>query len=569
MKKHNTLKAVLITLCVVILLTWLVPGGSIQTGKFQVIKDGSQLGLFNLFSYQQPLLQYFGYVVVFVLVVGGFYGILNNIPAYHALINKTSKQIETGKELCYAIPMAVLTALVYMPAAIKFVGTLYGILAVVLVAVLLSAVATLLAKILDNKYIFMILVMTLFASLVNVAGLQLVMFLLAPFVVSVMIKTGIDKKKVAIATISSILLGVMTTTYASTNLDAAYSMLNITNYNTNVVYKFIVLLLGLVILAYNLVETNKKVKEKVVVKEENKKDNVKEAKLTKETKVTKKTSKTTKSSKKTTKKTTKKNPNKADLIDQDVIMLKAENVKQSLIPLAVILGLLAVLTVIAFMPWSTVFGVKYFEVLVKDISSYSIFGFKLFSKLLGGIVEFGGWSLNNLNILVFFTVLLIAFIYKVKLDDLIDGFIDGVSKAVVPALLTGLVYLIVVINALHPFQAYIYNALLGLNKGFSLIITSLIAALGSVLNGDMTYTFYSILPQITLKAADIKLNPLIALTVQMIYGLVMFVAPTSVVLLYGLSKFEINYTDWIKSVWKIVLELLVLVLIILVLVSLI
>ncbi len=569
MKKHNTLKAVLITLCVVILLTWLVPGGSIQTGKFQVIKDGSQLGLFNLFSYQQPLLQYFGYVVVFVLVVGGFYGILNNIPAYYALINKTSKQIETGKELCYAIPMAVLTALVYMPAAIKFVGTLYGILAVVLVAVLLSAVATLLAKILDNKYIFMILVMTLFASLVNVAGLQLVMFLLAPFVVSVMIKTGIDKKKVAIATISSILLGVMTTTYASTNLNAAYSMLNITNYNTNVVYKFIVLLLGLVILAYNLVETNKKVKEKVVVKEENKKDNVKEAKLTKETKVTKKTSKTTKSSKKTTKKTTKKNPNKADLIDQDVIMLKAENVKQSLIPLAVILGLLAVLTVIAFMPWSTVFGVKYFEVLVKDISSYSIFGFKLFSKLLGGIVEFGGWSLNNLNILIFFTVLLIAFIYKVKLDDLIDGFIDGVSKAVVPALLTGLVYLIVVINALHPFQAYIYNALLGLNKGFSLIITSLIAALGSVLNGDMTYTFYSILPQITLKAADIKLNPLIALTVQMIYGLVMFVAPTSVVLLYGLSKFEINYTDWIKSVWKIVLELLVLVLIILVLVSLI
>ena len=569
MKKHNTLKAVLITLCVVILLTWLVPGGSIQTGKFQVIKDGSQLGLFNLFSYQQPLLQYFGYVVVFVLVGGGFYGILNNIPAYHALINKTSKQIETGKELCYAIPMAVLTALVYMPAAIKFVGTLYGIFAVVLVAVLLSAVATLLAKILDNKYIFMILVMALFASLVNVAGLQLVMFLLAPFVVSVMIKTGIDKKKVAIATISSILLGVMTTTYASTNLNAAYSMLNITNYNTNVVYKFIVLLLGLVILAYNLVETNKKVTEKVVVKEENKKDNVKEAKLTKETKVTKKTSKTTKSSKKTTKKTTKKNPNKADLIDQDVIMLKAENVKQSLIPLAVILGLLAVLTVIAFMPWSTVFGVKYFEVLVKDISSYSIFGFKLFSKLLGGIVEFGGWSLNNLNILVFFTVLLIAFIYKVKLDDLIDGFIDGVSKAVVPALLTGLVYLIVVINALHPFQAYIYNALLGLNKGFSLIITSLIAALGSVLNGDMTYTFYSILPQITLKAADIKLNPLIALTVQMIYGLVMFVAPTSVVLLYGLSKFEINYTDWIKSVWKIVLELLVLVLIILVLVSLI
>ena len=361
----------------------------------------------------------------------------------------------------------------------------------------------------------------------------------------------------------------MTTTYASTNLNAAYSMLNITNYNTNVVYKFIVLLLGLVILAYNLVETNKKVTEKVVVKEENKKDNVKEAKLTKETKVTKKTSKTTKSSKKTTKKTTKKNPNKADLIDQDVIMLKAENVKQSLIPLAVILGLLAVLTVIAFMPWNTVFGVKYFEVLVKDISSYSIFGFKLFSKLLGGIVEFGGWSLNNLNILIFFTVLLIAFIYKVKLDDLIDGFIDGVSKAVVPALLTGLVYLIVVINALHPFQAYIYNALLGLNKGFSLIITSLIAALGSVLNGDMTYTFYSILPQITLKAADIKLNPLIALTVQMIYGLVMFVAPTSVVLLYGLSKFEINYTDWIKSVWKIVLELLVLVLIILVLVSLI
>ena len=51
------------------------------------------------------------------------------------------------------------------------------------------------------------------------------------------------------------------------------------------------------------------------------------------------------------------------------------------------------------------------------------------------------------------------------------------------------------------------------------------------------------------------------------YGVAMLVAPTSVVLIATLSYLHIPYQNWLKNIWKLLLELVVVLLIIFTIVS--
>ena len=87
MKRHNTIKVVLVTLLVFMLLSWILPAAYFS-GSY-ADQGRVQMGLFDLFSYPTTAISYFGYIAVFILVVGGFYGILNTIPAYRTLLDNT------------------------------------------------------------------------------------------------------------------------------------------------------------------------------------------------------------------------------------------------------------------------------------------------------------------------------------------------------------------------------------------------------------------------------------------------------------------------------------------------
>ena len=49
----------------------------------------------------------------------------------------------------------------------------------------------------------------------------------------------------------------------------------------------------------------------------------------------------------------------------------------------------------------------------------------------------------------------------------------------------------------------------------------------------------------------------IAIIWQATYGFAMLFVPTSVILVLGLSYLNVSYFKWLKAIWKIVLELLV------------
>ena len=89
MKKHNTIKVVLITMLVFLLLSWILPA-AYYSGQY-VDQGRVQMGLFDLFNYPITAFSYFGYIGLFFILVGGFYGILYKIPAYRIFLERIVK----------------------------------------------------------------------------------------------------------------------------------------------------------------------------------------------------------------------------------------------------------------------------------------------------------------------------------------------------------------------------------------------------------------------------------------------------------------------------------------------
>ena len=115
MKKYDLFKIVGITILFVALLTWLIPVSQ-YTGNEMYVGDISRLGIANLFATGIYSLNTIMYQVTFLLVLGGFYGLLSSIDAYKTLINKIVKKLE-GKEIVFVLVTSFAFAGNYVSAA--------------------------------------------------------------------------------------------------------------------------------------------------------------------------------------------------------------------------------------------------------------------------------------------------------------------------------------------------------------------------------------------------------------------------------------------------------------------
>ena len=553
MKKHNALKVVLVSLVLFLILSWIIPA-AYYSGQF-MDQGRVQMGLFDFFEYPLTAISYFGYIPVFLLFVGGFYGVLYKIPAYRNLLDKVAAK---GKA---------------------------------------------------HNAITITLIVSLLALGVSICGLQVGFALFIPFLVSVLLLMGYDKKMTAYILVGAMTAGFVGTTYASQNVGLALSTLSLT-FDYQIGVRFILLAVAVFLVVLNVLLAVKK-QEKVVI-EEIKLDNNKKADKNEEVVVEKVEESAKKSEVKSTakKSTTKgagknagkntgknskaktsgskgksskngkgskstKNANKAALKDGDVIVAKNGcGCCHSLVPtevdgtrktwpISLVFGLIFVLMVLAFIPWGeTGFKVTVFTDLTKNVQEFELFGFPIFAKLLGSIVPFGEWGVNQLFFPSALALLLIVVIYGVKFNEVLDGFVAGMKKAVSPALVSIAMYTALVIVTYHPFQLTIYKAILDLTKGFNIATTALVTLLASVFNSDPIYTAQSYLPYYVSVVTNADNYPLVAVIYQTIYGFATLVAPTSLVLMATLSYLKVNYLDWLKTVWKLILELFVILLII-------
>ncbi len=550
--KSTSLKVVLISTLALMLLTWILPAAYYSSGQY-IDQGHQQMGLFDLFNYPVTALSYFGYIAFFVLAIGAFYGILNKIPAYRTFLD-------------------------------KFVSKVRG----------------------TEKFVLVIIILLL-AVLTSIGGMQLALLALFPMLVSIILLMGFDKMVAAMTLVGSVMIGMAGSTYAYGNTNIILTILSI-NITSEMITKVVILVLGLVLLIANIMLYIKKTDSvtKVIAKDskknmekEDKKLEVKETKVVKEekttkssnsSKTTKSTSKSGKSSKSNSKNGTKKNTKsssrkniKAAVKDEEVIVVKEAvnggdavtklvpsevSTQHNIWPFSLMFILFFVLLVLAYLPWVNGFGVNAFTDATKAVSEFELFGFPIFGKLLGTVNSFGNWTVVDMLLPMALIILFLALVYKVKVQDILDGALAGIKKALPLGLIVVLLYACLVIVTYHPFQLVIYKTLLGVIDKFGVVgalMSSLVAMLASIFNVDPSYTFQSVLLYLASVVTDNTVYPVIGVIFQAMYGFTMLFAPTSVILMVVLSYLDIPYTKWIKTIWKLLLEVLVVLLIVFIL----
>lgn len=535
MKKNNTIKVVLITTIVLLVLSWIFKAAYFQ-GEF-VDQGRVQMGLFDLFNYPLTALSYFGYIALYLIAVGGFYGILYKIPAYRNLLDKISGVFK------------------------------------------------------NKGMLFLSIVVVLFALLVSICGLQIGLALVIPFVVSIILLIGYDKNVAALVTVGSMAVGLAGSTYANANLNVLTSSLNL-DINYQIWVRVVILLVGIILVIFNtfmytkrnmkVVKAEKTTVKKAEVEEvkvatkvepEKKSKNETAKKNSSKNSTTKKSTKSTSSNSKKSSSKSRKSVNKAALKDEDIIVVK-ENMgvnKECLVPNAVgsvhkvwpfvtLFILLFIVFVLAFIPWSAVFKIDLFDKMLKGFTEFELFGFPIFGKIFGTVNSFGNWMITDMFLPMALVILILAFIYRLSFDDIIDGFMAGAKKALRPAIIAMLVYTILVLVTYHPFQLVLYKAIIG--KKFNVVKEVLTAILATIFNVDPSYTFQSVLPYLVSVVTDTKLYGLVGIIYQSMYGFTTLFAPSSLILMTTLSFLKVSYGSWLKTIWKLLLELFIILLII-------
>ena len=543
MKKHNTLKVVLIALLVFLVLSWIFPAAYFSS---EFVEEGRvQMGLSDVFNYFMTSVSYFGHYALYLILVGAFYGVLYKIPAYRTFLDKIVAKV--------------------------------------------------------NSNVFIIVTVLLLALGVSFAGLQIGFAIFVPLIVAIILLMGYDKIVAALVVVGSMAAGLVGSTFAYGNNSIILSVLGL-KADYSLLVRLIMLFLAVALLLFNIfmyirhnkgtIKVEKPAKKVEAAKEEvvvakkvevPKKTDTKKAPAKKTTE--KKTAGKTTTKKTTKAKSTRKNVNKAALRDEDIIVVKESVVNDStddayLVPTRVemthkvwpfVVGfiLLFVLLVMAWLTWNeNGFGIAFFDNLTEKFTGFQLFKFPLFQKVYGTVNSFGNWTVIDLFLPVNLLLLILVIIYKVKFDDIIDGMVSGIKKALLPTVIVLLLYTILVLVTYHPYQLVIYKAILGLFKGFNIGTTLVSTLLAAILNVDPAYAYQALLPYLasTIDSSSYEFTAIIA---QAMYGFSTIFAPTSLILMATLAYLKVSYKDWLKTAWKYLLELFVVLLIVFIVLALI
>lgn len=368
-----------------------------------------------------------------------------------------------------------------------------------------------------------------FGALSGISTETLALFALVPFVISILAKLKVDKVTGLIATFGGILVGVLGATYAPkitgilvdpTNglgVSYAYELAS-----TIVLFVVAYLLLTYFVLArMSKIQNDKNSKAEILVdpfvtvKEdasEDKKDKKKEKKKR----------------------------------------------RVSSVGLVIILALVFIITILAYVGWEAAFGVKLFTDVTTWIQNATLFGENVYSYILGqALVPFGEWDLLAGAGLLLFASLIIKFVYHVPFDKMLDEYVEGFKVIVKPIAILMMVYLVLEISIIFPTISFFVDKIMSLGNNFGTLFAS--GALTSVFAVDFQYTV-STVSSVFLKFSDTNVA---ALILQAAYGLIQFIAPTSAILMLGLSCLDIKFKDYFKFIWKFALAILVVIIVIL------
>lgn len=565
MKKNNLFKAVGIVILIYILMSWIVPIIYSVAGI-----DGEvsyQIGFVSILSVLLETFSGFGTVILYVLLVGAFYGVLKATGAYDKLIELLSSKAN-GREK----------------------GVLIGI--IVLMAVISS-----------------------------ISGLDLGLLVVFPILISLIVKMGYDKLVALSATLGATVIGMYGATFAGTLYGLNNTVLNLKTFD-QFIPKLIFLVVGVVGLVLFVLMYCKKKNFKLGVSENEEvlyssKDRLvvtilaailgglgvhrfyvgkvktgilylltgglfgigylidlimvvcgaftdKEGKIIyfwtdAEKQAKKANSKAKKDSKKSNKSEVKDSSKSSNKKVAAVKKNNKEKKERTALPALIIVGIVMLLFFVGTTSWEGIFGSNWFSSAHESWTGFKIGGFDILNKLFGGVDAFGSWNtpvrFQVYSMILIVAMVILAIVYRTKADECFEGFVDGIKSFVVPAILTILACSLFVFIYYNPVLTPVSSLLLG--KDFNVALTGIYTIINSVFYVDYYYLAYSVLYSITSVYSDSTVLSIISVMFTNLYSLVMLVAPTSILLLITLSISDVKYTEWFKFIWKLALALLV------------
>ena len=456
MNKKKLFNTILITLLIFVGLTWIIKTGSYTEGTYT---EGSlePLGIFDIFYIPLQAFQTYVQYGLYLLVVGGFYGILKKTGAYKTLIEKIGK--------------------------------------------------------IKNKTVFMIITVIIFSILSSILGIQMGLFVLVPFFKDALIEMGYEKKNAMLATIGAIFVGIIGSTLAF-DINGYINYFYNVGYNSLLLAKILILVLITIVLIIYIKKTNKEFNQKEYEKSSNTKT----------------------------------------------------------LPAIVISLITIIIGFIGMYSWSYGHNIEIFNNLHNSISEIKLGDFSIASSIIGkNAIALGMWSELEFAALLLIASLIISWIYNLKTKEIYEGFVDGAKELLPMSIFVTLSFVVLMpLYSSKTGQSIFYTILdkiISLSKTVSIIPMVLLSSVGTFLYGQFIYLSSDLSTALQAAYTATETYPLMTLIMQTIYGLTLFVTPTSMLLLGGLSYFDINYKEWIKHILKFILIALVILIVVFLIIS--
>lgn len=395
-------------------------------------------------------------------------------------------------------------------------------------------------KFTGNKKVFLIVSIVMFALLASFTGLSLPLFILVPFMSAVILLLGYDKITAMISTVGAILVGLIGSTYGFNVSGYINNFLSL-DANKDIFAKIILFVMVTVLLVF------------YVLHRVSKEDGTQEIKDSKHDKKDKKNS-----------------DKKAKEVKKDDVLVSSKDIpfyeqkeeaRKSVWPLAIVSILSIVLILACSFNWYYGLKVSFFQDIYTSLMELEIGGYPIFANLLGNLTQPGYWNTYELCVTLVFAGLLIGWIYSVKFVDIVEGFIDGAKKMISTAfivILASVVFTVLLNSTSGTVATTINNQLFSMSKDVNIPILTIVSVVNGFFYNDFYYFLSNVSGFVTTNYEALNFS-VIGMVFQGIYGLMMMILPTSLILVAGLHYFDISWKEWLRYIWKLLIQIFVVV----------
>lgn len=406
------------------------------------------------------------------------------------------------------------------------IGGLYGVMAKT--GVYSKLVNDFANKLKGKEKLFLIVLIIALALINSLAGVPFALFVIVPFLMAIVLKLGYNRITAVSATAGAILVGSLASTFGYNIAGSASNVLAV-SVTTGVLSRFVLLAIvtGLFIL-FVLGNKNSKIEAKS-----------------------------------NNKKTKKSNDS---ISEESILFLEDDNVsKKSTLPMKILFILTIVIAVVSMYNWNTLLKIDVFESFYESLITIKIGDYQIFKNLLGLTNPFGYWDSYELVGLLIIASLVIGWVYSLKFKDTFTGFVDGAKKLIKPAVyitIANIIFTLMLSAASNGYMlTWLTNKLANITEEFNVFSAICSSLIGGFFYNHFYYLFSSVGQVFTL-TSGVEYNAILMFVVQSIYGLVMLILPTSLFLVGGLSLLDVSYKEWIKYIWKFLVEILIIIIVI-------